>query len=146
MCPARPTGWYSYAIIRIVPCVARGEFVNAGVILFARTHGFLEARVELDAERVRALAPDIDLPLIERHLQSVCAISAGLPSAGPIATLPPSERFHWLTAPRSTVIQPSPVHVGVTDDPRAELEHLLEVYVRRRPSRCGRRGTGGGPA
>ncbi|MBX5445412.1 DUF3037 domain-containing protein [Sphaerobacter sp.] len=134
MCLAPPTASYSYAIIRLVPCVTRGEFVNVGVILFARTFGFLETRIEVDRDRVRALAPDLDLDLVVRHLRNLQRISAGVPDAGPVATLPPSERFHWLTAPRSTMIQPSPVHVGLTDDPAAALEHLMDVYVRRR--RC----------
>jgi hypothetical protein len=124
------TAWYSYAIIRVVPRVERGEFVNAGVILFARELDFLDARVELDHERIRALIPNADLPLIERHLRAFQAICAGAPEGGPMAELPPSERFHWLTAPRSTVIQTSPVHVGRTDDPAAALEDLLNNFVR----------------
>ena len=127
--PPTPT-WYSYAVIRVVPRVERGEYLNVGVILFARTLGYLEARIELDAGRLRALAPDVDLPLVERHLQTFAAICAGRPEGGPLAALPPSERFHWLTAPRSTIIQTSPVHVGSTADPAAELEALLDCFVR----------------
>jgi hypothetical protein len=127
---ARPTVWYSYAIIRVVPRVERGECVNVGVILFARTLDFLQARLELNEERLRALDPDLDLALVGRHLQTFLAVCAGAPEGGPLATLPPSERFHWLTAPRSTIIQTSPVHVGTTADPQAEVESLLDSFVR----------------
>ena len=127
---ASPTVWSSYAIIRVVPRVERGECINAGVILFVRQRRFLEARIELDLDRLRALAPAADLVLIERHLGTFPAICAGAPEAGPLAELPQSERFHWLTAPRSTVIQTSPVHVGCTSDPPAELERLLDAFVR----------------
>lgn len=135
MSPGRPTVWYSYAILRLVPCVARGEFVNVGAILFARTARFLDVQFELDPARIHALAPDLDLTLIESHLQNLRAIAAGEPGASPMVTLPLSERFHWLTSPRSTLIQPSPVHVGVTDDPSAALNHLMDSYVRRRVAR-----------
>jgi hypothetical protein len=114
----------------VVPRVERGECINAGVILFVRQRRFLEARIELDPDRLRALAPAADLALIERHLQTFPAICAGVTEAGPLAELPQSERFHWLTAPRSTVIQTSPVHVGCTEDPAAELERLLDAFVR----------------
>lgn len=128
--PASPTAWYSYALVRVVPHVERGECINVGVVLFARTRRFLAARVALDRARLRALAPDADLPLIERHLDNFLAICAGDPAGGPLAALPPSERFHWLTAPRSTIIQTSPVHVGRCDDPATALEDLLDRYVR----------------
>jgi hypothetical protein len=128
--PASPTAWYSYAVIRVVPRVERGECVNAGVVLFARELDYLDALVELDPARVRALAPEADLPSIERHLHTFLAIAAGDASGGPIAELPSSERFHWLTAPRSTIIQTSPVHVGRTSDPAAVLEDLLDDFVR----------------
>lgn len=130
--PAKPTAttWYSYAIIRVVPRVERGEYLNVGVLLFARTRRFLDARIELDPVRLRALAPDADIALIERHLQTVMDICAGKPAGGPVAALPPSERFHWLTAPRSTVIQTSPVHEGHCTDPEAALAQLVEAYVR----------------
>lgn len=125
-----PTVWYSYAIVRVVPRVDRGEFINAGVVLFARTRRYLAARIELDVARLRALAPEIDPAPIERHLRCVEQICAGEPAGGPVAAWPQSERFHWLTAPRSTVIQTSPVHIGVTDDPEATLEELLDAFVR----------------
>ena len=122
--------WYSYAVIRVVPRVERGECLNAGVVVFAPEARYLQARVELDPARLRALAPQADVTLIERHLQAFVAISSGAADGGPIAALPPSARFHWLTAPRSTVIQTSPVHVGATADPAAALEALLDAYVR----------------
>jgi hypothetical protein len=122
--------WYSYAIIRVVPRVERGECINVGVVLFARTLSYLEARIELDHARLAALAPDLDLELVERHLATFAAICSGSPHGGPLAQFPPSERFHWLTAPRSTIIQTSPVHVGTTGDPSAELERLLDSFVR----------------
>jgi len=125
--------WYSYAIIRVVPRIERGERVNVGVVLFARQLGFLEARVALDHDRLRALAQNVDVALVERHLRAFQAISAGVAGGGAIAALPASERFHWLTAPRSTVIQTSPVHVGCGDDPAATLADLMERLVRPLP-------------
>jgi hypothetical protein len=126
--PAGP--WYSYAIVRAVPRVERGEFVNVGVILFVRERGFLEARILLDEARVRALAPEADLAELRRHLDALEAVCRGAVDGGPVAALPPSERFHWLTSPRSTVIQTSPVHTGCCDDPEATLEELLDAFVR----------------
>lgn len=122
--------WYSYAVIRIVPRVERGESINAGVVIFARTTGYLRACVELDSSRLLALAPGADVSTIERHLRQFCAISAGASDGGPLAQMPPSERFHWLTAPRSTVIQTSPVHMGVADNLDAALDNLLDDFVR----------------
>lgn len=122
--------WYSYAVIKVVPRVERGECMNAGVILFAREGAFLGARIELDRARLEAFMPGVDVPLIERHLETFLAVSRGDDSAGPIAGMPPAERFHWLTAPRSTVIQTSATHVGQTDDPDAALEELLDEFVR----------------
>src|SRR5438445_12647264 len=114
--------WYSYAVLRVVPHVEREEFLNAGVILFARTLNFLDVRMALNDARLRALAPDIDLALVREHLKTFAAITAGDPGGGPIAGLSQSERFHWLTAPRSTIIQTSPVHVGRSDDPEKATE------------------------
>ena len=122
--------WYSYAVIRVVPRVERGECVNVGVVLFARTTGYLRARIELDTARLLALAPETDIPTIERHLDQFRAIAEGAAEGGPMAELPPSERFHWLTAPRSTVIQTSPVHMGTADDLDAALDDLLNDFVR----------------
>ena len=128
--PQPPAVWYSYAVVRVVPRVERGEFLNVGVMLFARTARFLAACIDVDHPRLRAFAPDLDIAIIERHLAAFVAICAGAPEGGPIAQLPPSERFHWLTAPRSAVIQPSPVHTGCTDDPRAALDALCATLVR----------------
>ena len=122
--------WYSYATIRVVPRVERGEFLNVGVILFAREQRFLQTAIEVDERRLEALAPDIDLDVVERHLQTIEDISNGDPRGGPVAALPAPERFHWLVAPRSTMIQTSPVHVGRSDDPAQALQDLLESLVR----------------
>lgn len=120
---------YDYAVIRVVPDVARGEFVNAGIILFAKSHGALLARITLDEERLTALAPDADVAVIRAHLAAIERICAGGAEAGPHGSLSPSERFHWLVAPRSTVIQVSPVHSGLCDEPEAEADRLLERLV-----------------
>jgi hypothetical protein len=124
-----PHSPFQYAIVRVVPRVERGECVNAGVVLFCRQRRYLAARVQLDEQRLRALAPDVELEAVRGHLDAFVRIAAGEPDAGPIATLPASERFHWLVAPASTMIQCSPVHTGLTEDPAAELAHLLARLV-----------------
>jgi hypothetical protein len=121
---------FDYAIVRVVPRVERGEFVNAGVILFCPTEGFLEARIELDTSRLLAIAPSVDSAMIEHHLQLIPIVCRGGKEAGPIGELPQRARFHWLVAPRSTVIQMSPVHSGVGRDLRAAMDHLFEKMVR----------------
>lgn len=121
---------YDYALIRVVPRVERGEFLNAGVVLSAKSGDFLHARVELDEARLLALAPGLDLDAVRRHLAAFPAICAGGAEAGPIGRLPKRERFHWLTAPRSTMIQTSPVHTGRCSDAATMLEHLLTTMVR----------------
>ena len=121
---------YDYALIRVVPRVERGEFVNVGVVLSGKSSGFLEARIELDEARLRALHPTLDIDAIRGHLTAFAAICAGGDAAGPIGKLPPRERFHWLTAPRSTMIQTSPVHTGRCVDPTAMIERLLDSMVR----------------
>jgi hypothetical protein len=124
---------FAYAVFRIVPRVERGEAINAGVVLFARTRRFLAARVALDRARLAALAPGLapeDVDAIERHLSARARIAAGDPEGGPIAALDQSERFNWLVAPSSTVIQPSAVHTGLCPDPEATLERLFERLVR----------------
>jgi len=121
---------FQYAVVRVVPRVERGETLNAGVIVLSRPRRFLGARVSLDEARLRAIAPDADPATILPHLAAIERIAAGDPSAGPIARLSIAERFHWLTAPSSTVIQPSEVHTGLCEDPAAELDHLFERLVR----------------
>jgi len=121
---------FSYAILRVVPRVERGERLNVGVVVFARQHdGFLGMRAELDEARLAALAPDLDAAAVRPHLDALCAVAAGDPAAGPLASLEPSERFGWLVAPSSTVLQPSEVHTGVTADPAATLERLFAELV-----------------
>ena len=125
-----PPSPFQYAIVRVVPRVERGECVNAGVVLFCRQRQFLAATVALDEQRLLALAPDVDLEAVRGHLDALGRIAAGDASAGAIAALPASERFHWLVAPASTIIQSSAVHTGLTDDPAAELERLVAQLVR----------------
>ena len=127
---ARSSAWYSYAVVRVVPRPEREEFVNAGVILFAPELRFLAAAVELDRSRVRALAPSVDIATVEQHLAVFRAVAEGRDEGGPIAALPQQDRFHWLTARRSTVIQSSAVHTGQCSDPRRALKDLLEELVR----------------
>ncbi len=121
---------FDYAIIRVVPRVEREEFINAGVILYCLTRRFLDARIELDERRLTALAPDADVELIRSHLASIPRVCAGGKAAGPIGQLPQKERFHWLVAPRSTMLQTGPVHSGLCEDPAAALEHLMDRLVR----------------
>ena len=120
---------FQYAVVRVVPRVERGECFNAGVILFCRPRRFLAARVALDANRLAALAPDADAETVRAHLESIARVAAGDPDGGPMARLPRPDRFHWLVAPSSTIIQPSPVHTGMTEDPAAEIEHLFATMV-----------------
>lgn len=122
---------YDYAVIRVVPRVDREEFVNVGVIVSCPAREFLEARIELDERRLTALDPTLDVEAIRVHLASIPAICLGGAQAGPIGQLSQRERFHWLVAPRSTMIQTSPAHAGrCCTDPAAVLEHLLEAMVR----------------
>jgi hypothetical protein len=120
---------FEYGVFRVVPRVEREEFVNAGVILYCRERDFLQARIEVDAARLRALWPGIDVELVRQHLEAVPRICAGSPEGGPIAALSQRERFHWLTAPRSTMIQVSPVHAGLCDAPERALDELFRVRV-----------------
>ena len=139
---AKRTVWYSYALVRVVPRVERGEFLNVGAVLFAREERFLGCRMEIEAARLLALAPDLDLSAVERHLRTFEAICDGRPEGGPVAVLPPAERFLWLVAPRSTIIQTSPVHVGRSADPRQALNDLVERLVRA-PARSPQEATAG---
>ena len=122
---------FDYAVIRVVPRVERGEFVNAGVIVSCPSRGYLKARVELDAERLSALDPALDRETVERHLAAILRICEGGEQAGPIGLLPQRARFHWLVAPRSTIIQTSPVHTGFCEDGDRMLEHIFGTMVRR---------------
>jgi hypothetical protein len=121
---------YDYAVVRVVPRVEREEFVNVGIILACPTRDFLEARIELDERRLTALDPGINLEAVRAHLASIPLICAGGPQAGPIGQLSRRERFHWLVAPRSTIIQVSPVHTGRCTDLTGTLDHLLATMVR----------------
>ena len=123
---------YDYAIIRVVPRVDRGEQVNAGVILSCADVDFLDARIDLDEAVLLALDPDVDLEAVRATLATIPAICRGGAEAGPIGELPPRGRFRWLVSPRSTIVQPSPVHTGRTSDPAACLEKLMDQLVRRR--------------
>jgi hypothetical protein len=129
---------FQYAVIRVVPCVEREEFLNVGVIVFCRTRRYLAARVELDEARLAALAPGRAWPGLREHLDARVRVAAGDPDAGPIAALPQSERFHWLVAPSSTTIQSSAAHSGLCEEPATMLDHLMRrlVHHRGRASRC----------
>ena len=122
---------FDYAVVRVVPRVERGEFINAGVVLFCPTRGYLDARIELDRDRVKTLDPAIDLDVVASYLDAIPQVCAGGGEPGSIGSLPQRARFHWLVAPRSTVIQMSDVHSGVHEDPQAALEALFEKLVRR---------------
>jgi hypothetical protein len=129
---------YDYAIVRLVPRVERGETLNVGVILSCPERDFLAARIELDAARVQALHPGFDVETARAHLEAIPRICGGGREAGALGELPARARFHWLVAPRSTVIQVSPVHCGRTDDPAAALERLVATLVRSAPPQSGR--------
>jgi hypothetical protein len=120
---------FDYAIVRVVPRVERGELINAGVIVACPERAYLAAKIALDTGRLHALAPSIDVAEIEAALAVIPLIAAGDPRGGPIAALPRGERFHWLVAPRSAIIQTSPVHTGLCDLPDAVLDQLLERLV-----------------
>lgn len=120
---------FEYALLRVVPRVERGECLNAGVVLYCPAVKFLDARVYLDRRRLRALDPEAEPDLLLAHLRVARKVCTGGPEAGAVGLLPPRERFGWLVALRSTVVQPSPVHTGLTGDPEAELQRLLEVLV-----------------
>ena len=120
---------FQYAILRLVPRVDRGECINVGVVLFCPQQRFLAARIELDARRLQALAPDLDPATVRPHLDAIAAVLAGEQSAGPLAALSASERFGWVAAKSSTMIQPSCVHTGLTADAQRTLEHLFRSLV-----------------
>jgi Protein of unknown function (DUF3037) len=120
---------FSYAVYRLVPRVERGERMNVGVVAFCRPHRFLAALTALDEARALALAPNLELAVIRSHLQAIERIAAGDDNAGPIARLDLTARFHWLVAPSSTIIQPSRVHTGISDDLPRQLEKLFHDLV-----------------
>jgi hypothetical protein len=120
---------YDFAVLRVVPRVHLGAFVNVGVVLHARAAEFLALRVLTDESALHARLPGMDAALLARYLRASESICAGDAAAGPVALAPPSERFHWLTAPRSDVLQSSPVHEGVCADLPREVERLFRIYV-----------------
>lgn len=120
---------FQYTILRVVPRIERGERFNVGVVLFCAQRQFIGARIELDPARLRALDPNLDPHSVQPHLDAIAAVVAGDPAAGPLAGLPPSERFGWAAAQSSTVIQPSEIHTGLTDDPAGTLAHLFQALV-----------------
>lgn len=121
---------YEWAVLRVVPRVERGEYVNVGVLVYCRALDYLAAQVCSDLERAVRLEPALDVEAVGQQLQSVLALCAGDASAGANGRRTAGERFRWLVAPRSTVVQPSPVHTGLTDDPVAELADLFDRMVR----------------
>jgi hypothetical protein len=120
---------FAYATIRVVPRVEREEFVNVGVVLFSRPRKFLGVEARLDGDRLRALWPELDLDAIERQLDVIRLVIAGDPAGGAVAHLPAAERFGWLSAPASTILQPGPVHAGLADDPDVALHDLFADLV-----------------
>ena len=118
---------FEYAVLRAVPRVERGESINIGVLLWCQARDHLDAVVDVDAERLRALAPDCDVEQVRAAADAVVRVCRG---EGPAGTTSLGQRFRWLTSPRSTVVQPGPVHAGLTDEPAAELQRLVEVLVR----------------
>lgn len=121
---------FDYAVVRVVPRVDRGEFLNAGVIVFCSTRSYLESRIELDRARLQALAPSVDIAVVESYLEAIPKVCQGGGDAGSIGSLPQRARFHWLVAPRSTIIQTSAVHSGVHEDPQIALGNLFDKLVR----------------
>ena len=120
---------FQYLILRVVPSVERGERLNVGVVLFCRQLGFLGARADVDPDRLAALSPQLSAREVAEHLDALVAVAEGAPGAGPIARLPQSERFGWLAAPSSTIVQPSEVHTGLCDDPAGTLDALYQRLV-----------------
>ena len=128
--PAATERWpFQYAILRVVPSIERGECFNAGVVLLCRPRRFLGSRTALAEEKLRALAPEVRAETVRAQLDAIDRIAAGAADGGPLARLSPPERFHWLVSPSSTMIQPSPAHTGLCEDPADELDHLFEALV-----------------
>jgi Protein of unknown function (DUF3037) len=120
---------FQYAILRVVPSIERGECLNVGVALLCPQRQFVGARVALDEARLAALAPSLDPAQVRPALEAIGAVAEGDPAAGPLARLSPSERFGWLAAPASTIIQPSAIHTGLCEDPAQTLDHLFATLV-----------------
>ena len=120
---------YLYAILRLVPRVERGERINVGIAILCRPKRFLAVKTALDDAKLAALAPDLDPALVRAHLAAFETVAAGDPAAGPMAALDQAERFHWITSPSSTILQPSPVHTGLTTDPDATVDRLFTDLV-----------------
>jgi hypothetical protein len=127
--PSREDDAFQYAIWRVVPSIERGEALNVGVVLYCRRRQFLAARIDVDEQRLHTLAPDLDVDAVRRHLDGMVRVADGDPTGGAIAHMPQSERFGWLTATSSTIVQPSPIHTGLCDDPRAMLDRLFTRLV-----------------
>jgi len=126
---------FSYAVYRVVPNVERGERINVGVVVFCRPLKYLAVRTSLDEERLRALWPELDADQVRPHLRALERIAAGDAEAGPIAQLDETARFHWLTSPSSTIIQPSAVHTGICEEPEQQLQKLYHSLVETGPKR-----------
>ena len=122
---------FAYAVVRVVPDIEREEFLNAGLVLFCRARRYLRARASLDADRLASILADADASAIREQLGLVERIAAGEVEVGKLGSMSQSERFHWLTTPRSTVVQPGPIHGGMTDNPAATFEHLYATLVER---------------
>ncbi|GAB3458473.1 DUF3037 domain-containing protein [Streptomonospora sediminis] len=120
---------FEYALVRVVPRLERGEQINAGVLVYCRAQGFLGARCVLDEARLRALDPDVDVAGVGRALEAVELVCRGGAGAGPARDEDAGRRFRWLTAPRSTIVQPGAIHTGLTRDPAGELERLAGRLV-----------------
>lgn len=120
---------FAYAILRVVPRVERGERLNVAVVVFCRQRDFLDMRARIDDQRLVALAPELDVAAVRASVEAIRTVVCGEPAGGALAALPASERFGWVVAPASTVIQPSQVHTGLTDDPPATLDRLFDALV-----------------
>jgi len=120
---------FAYAILRVVPRLERGERLNVGVVVFCRQREFLDMRAQIDEPRLAALAPDLDIAAVRESVEAIRAVVCGEPAGGALAALEPSERFGWVVAPASTILQPSPVHTGLTDDPATTLDRLFATLV-----------------
>ena len=129
MAPSRSS--FAYAVVRLVPDIEREEFLNAGLILFCRPRQYLRARTAIDGEALSVIRPESDVAAIGEQLRFLEAVAAGTLEVAPFASMSQSERFHWLTTPRSTLVQPGPLHAGMSDDPDATFDHLFDVLVSR---------------